>query len=60
MLNTPEASRRLLKSAGYAWDKRREAWVHPRTGRAMSGRVSRVLTPEQVSVWLKADGGLLT
>lgn len=56
MINTPEATRRLLEGAGYAWEQEREAWVHPRTGRTLSGKVSRVLTPAQVATWIKADG----
>jgi hypothetical protein len=56
MPTTPEVNRRLLESAGYAWDQAREAWVHPRTGRTLSGKVSRVLTREQVADWLKAEG----
>ena len=56
MLRTPEAIRRLLEGAGYAWDQGGETWVHPRTGRTLSGRVSRVLTPDQVATWIKAGG----
>ena len=52
MLNIPEATPRLLESAGYAWKQEREAWVHPRTG----GKVSRVCTPEQVAISIKAGG----
>ena len=41
MLNIPHATRRLLESAGDAWNEDREAWVHPRTRRTLSGKVSR-------------------
>jgi hypothetical protein len=56
MVRTPEAIRRLLESAGYAWNQEREAWVHPRTGRTLSGRASRVFTPDEIAIWIKADG----
>lgn len=56
MLNIPQATRRLLESAGYAWDQAREAWVHPRAGRTLSSTVSRLFTPEQVAIRIKAGG----
>jgi hypothetical protein len=54
MLDTSDANHRLFESAGYAWDEHREAWVHPRSGRALSASVSRSMTTEQVAEWLKA------
>jgi hypothetical protein len=56
MLHIPQATRRLLESAGYAWDQAREAWGHPRTGHTLSGKVSRLFTPEQVAMRIKAGG----
>jgi len=56
MINTPEANKRLLESAGLAWDELRDAWVQPKTGRVLNGTISRSMTPGQVTDWLNADG----
>jgi hypothetical protein len=50
----PNETRRLLESAGYAWDQVRGDWAHPRTARVLNGDVAAGMTPEQVSEWIAA------
>jgi hypothetical protein len=57
MLRTPEENRRLLESAGYAWDAERDAWVDPTSKRELDGRISRTMAVEQLRAWLKAGAG---